>query len=224
MRLLVVACLAIGAQTIIGLKSPVARYLLPALVATAFVNPVLYLILRKSAFISPAVRQLCPVVTAMLILVGLGRNGLYFEWWIDATRVDQQNISAVRDVENTLPGCQLISSYRSSLQSYAISFGSNYSGNVHSPILTKLYPGTIFYSPFTRKFRSFARILNSDNIRRMIFDGQCVVVEGGSLNGDIARQTPFHSDDVRFTPLITTANPILPASATFLYRLDPAGR
>jgi hypothetical protein len=141
---------------------------------------------------------------------------------MNATRVDQQNIAAVRAVESTLGGCQIIGSYRSSLPEYAISFGSSYSGGVHSGTLKKLYPTTIMYVPFVQKFFYFGRFLNPNDIGDRVLARQCVLVEESRI-GDVARQDPFHGE-IRFTSLITSENPILPLDATVLYKLDPADR
>ncbi len=220
--LLLAACIAIVAETVLVAKHPATHYLVPVLVLTAFVNSALYAILLRSELGMPAVRRLCLVVMVAFIGIGLYRNWSYFRWWENTARTDRQNIIDVRALEDRLTGCQIIGSFRSSLKVYALSFGSDYSGAVHQKTMEKLYPGAIHYNPFSGRFLSFAYEDKKKDVKRLISSEQCVLMEGTALDASVLKDSLL-KDGIHFATLMTSANPISPSEATALYRLQPAG-
>jgi len=141
--------------------------------------------------------------------------------WTDSVRTDRRNLADLRAFEDTLTGCQIIGTYRSSQPVYALSFASDYSAAVHRETLEHVYPRAIHYDPFSHRFLSFAYEEMTGDVRRRVTSGQCVLVEGTQLDPNVLKQ--LLSDGIRFTTLLTSADPISPSDATALYRLQAAG-
>jgi hypothetical protein len=124
-------------------------------------------------------------------------------------------------LEESLHGCQIIGSYRSSQEVYALSFASDYLARVHGYALEKLYPGTIHYDSFHERFISFGDV-KSDYVKRLVSNGQCVPMECTPLDVGVLQRL-VQNDGIQVTTLITASNPIIPGDATALYRLEPRG-
>jgi hypothetical protein len=137
-----------------------------------------------------------------------------------AVRTDRQNLAGLLAMEERLDGCQIIGSYRSSLKLYALSFASDYSAAVHRETLEKLYPHAIHYDPFSRRFLNFAYGEKTEDVKRRLSGGECILVEGTPL--DAAALKRFLDDGIRFENLLSSANPISPLDGTALYRLKLA--
>jgi hypothetical protein len=221
-RLLAAACIAIITEVILVTKHLAYHYLLPALVLTAFVNSTLWVVLPRLKLSRLKVRQLCQVAIVAFIAFGLGHNWSSFRWWVDAARTDRQNIARLQAIEERLPGCQVIGSYRSSLKVSALSFGGAYSAGVHGSALGRLYPGTIAYDPFHNQFGSFTFGQKDEEVKRLLSNGQCVLLETTSLDADTIERL-VAKDGIRVEALFTAANPIVTPGPTTLYRLEGSG-
>ena len=121
-------------------------------------------------------------------------------------------------MEERLPGCQVIGSYRSSLEGFALSFASDYSAGVHADALEKLYPGTIHYDRFGQRFVSFGNV-KDDDVKQLVSSGKCVLMETTPLDASVVNR--FVRNSIHLAVLMTVANPIIPSEATTLYRLQP---
>jgi hypothetical protein len=154
----------------------------------------------------------------MVVFIGIGlvHNWSSFWWWVGAARTDRQNIAELHAFEKRLPGCQVMGAYRSSLEAYALAFANGYSAGVHGSTLEKLYPGTINYDPFHDQFGSFAFGEKDEDVKRLVSNGQCVLMETTPLDANALK----HFDGIRFATLMTAANPIIPSDSTTLYRLQ----
>jgi hypothetical protein len=215
--LLLAACIAIIAGIIMVVKHPAYHYLLPVLVLTAFVNSGLWAVLPHSELSGTAVRGLSLAALVMFIGIGLFHNWFSLWWWVGAARTDRQNIAELDALEERLPGCQIIGSFRSSLEPYALSFANFYSAGVHGGALEKLYPGTINYDPFHYHFGSFAFGEKDQDVKRLVSNGQCVLLESTPLDAGALKQF----DGIRLLTLMTAGNPLIPSDPTTLYRLQP---
>ncbi len=218
--LLLAACIAIVAETLMVAKHPSTHYLLPVLVLSAFLNSALYAILPRPELNRATVRRQCLAVMVAFIGIGLVRSRSSLRWWMDAARTDRQNIAEVRALADSLTGCQVIGSYRSSLELYALSFASDYSAAVHRKTLETLYPGAIHYDPFSGRFLSFSLTENREAVKQLVASGQCVLMESTPLAATVLKQFLL-TDGIYFSTLITGANPLSPTEATALYRLQP---
>ncbi len=209
--LLLTACIAIGAETAMVVKHPSTHYLLPAIVLTAFVNATL--------FVRRAETQRWGVVVLLaLVGIGIARNVGAIRVWTDSLRADRQSLAGLFATEDRLTGCQIIGSYRSSLQLYALSFASDYSAAVHRETLEKLYPRALHYDPFSRRFLNFAYGEKTEDVKRQLSGGECVLVEGTPLDSSSLKR--FLDNGIRFEPLMTSRNPISGLDDTTLYRLS----
>ncbi len=209
--LLLTACIAVGAETAMVVKHPSTHYLLPAIILTAFVNSTL--------FVRRAETQRWGVVV-MLALAGIGiaRNVGAIRVWTDSLRTDRHNLAGLFAMERSLPGCQIIGTYRSSLQTYALSFASDYSAAVHRETLEKLYHHALHYDPFSHRFLDFAYGEKTEDVKRQLSGGQCVLVEGTPVDASSLQR--FLDKGIRFEPLMTSENPISTLDASTLYRLS----
>lgn len=209
--LLLSVCIAIWAETAMVVKHPSTHYLLPALILTAFVNAALFA--RRAEM-----QRWGLVLLVALVGIGIVRNGSALRVWMHAVRTDRQNLAGLFAMEDRLTGCQIIGSYRSSLQLYALSFASDYSAAVHRETLEKLYPRALHYDPFSRRFLNFAFGEKTDDVKRQLAGGQCVLVEGTPLDPSSLKR--FLDNGIRFETLMTSPNPISPLDGTTLYRLS----
>lgn len=198
------------------------RYLLPALVLTAFVNSALCALALQSELHRPAARWLCVAVSVAFVGVGLARNGPFLRRWVELARMDQRYIAQVRSLEDRLSGCEIIGSYAPSLSIYALAFGGDYSGGVHRNTLEKLYPGAIHYDPYGRQFLSFGYNQKIEDVQRMVRSGKCVLLESDPLDAAVVNALRA-SDGIDLATIMTSANPFRPTVPTAVYRLHPAG-
>jgi hypothetical protein len=221
-RLLLAGIVAMVAAIAMVTKHLVdVRYLLPALVLTAFVNSALCALALQSELHRPAARWLCVAVSVAFVGVGLARNGPFLRRWVEVARMDQRYIAQVRSLEDR-SGCEIIGSYAPSLPIYALAFGSDYSGGVHRNTLEKLYPGAIHYDPYGRQFLSFGFNQKIEDVQRMVRSGKCVLLESDPLDA-AAVNALRASDGIDLATLMTSANPFPRTEPTVVYRLHPAG-
>jgi hypothetical protein len=209
--LLLAACIAVLAETAIVVKHPSTHYLLPALILTAFVN---------SALFARRFEMRRWTLAALLALIGIGvvHNLSALRVWTDSVRTDRQNLASLFAMKDRLKGCQIIGSYRSSLELYALSFASDYSAAVHRETLEKLYPHALHYDPFSHRFLNFAYGEKTEDVKRQLSSGQCVLVEGTPLDASSLKR--FADQGIRFETLMTSPNPISTLDETALYRLS----
>jgi len=208
--LLLTACLAVGAETAMVIKHPSTHYLLPAIILTAFVNSTL--LVRKAE-----TQRWGIVVMLALAGIGIARNVGAIRIWTASIRADRHSLAGLVAMEKSLAGCQIIGSYRSSLELYALSFASDYSAAVHRETLEKLYPHALHYDPFSHRFLNFAYGEKTDEVKRQLAARQCVLVEGTALDASSLRR--FLDNGIRFETLMISRNPISPLDDTTLYRL-----
>jgi hypothetical protein len=221
-RLLLAGIVAMVAAIAMVTKHLVeVRYLLPALVLTAFVNSALCALALQSELYKPAARWLCVAGSVALVGVGLARNGPFLRRWVEVARMDQRDIAQVRALEDRLSGCEIIGSYAPSLPIYALAFGGDYSGGVHRNTLEKLYPGAIHYDPYGKQFLSFGFNQKIEDVQRMVRSGKCVLLESDPLDA-AAVNTLRASDGIDLATLMTSANPFRPTVPTAVYQLHPA--
>ena len=221
-RLLLAGIVAIIASTAMVTKHTESRYLLPALVLTAFVNSALCTLALNFQGNGPAARWLFSVVLVAFLGIAFARNGPFLRRWIESSRADRRSVAQVRALEDSLPGCEIIGSYAPSLPVYALAFGSDYSGAVHGDALERLFPGGIHYDPFGRQFLSFTFQQKIEDVKRMVNSGKCVLVESAPLDASILNTFRLR-DGFELTTLSVVANPFPPSEPTALYSLQPAG-
>ncbi len=182
--LLWTALIAITVQTLMTIKHPAARYILPALVVPALVNAAL------SAEISHTVirqrRRISLVLTGSAIVLGcflfnLRRIGS----WITEMQRYRDEVSELTRVARQMDGCRVIGMYSSSVPTFALNFGNAYANFVHGKMLQELYPDALAFSNSTHNFYSFTLEPKGAMVRRMVASGQCIVVQGTSLGPEV---------------------------------------
>jgi hypothetical protein len=101
--------------------------------------------------------------------------------------------------------------YSSSTPGYALAFGNIYSGGVHAKTLDELYPDFILYDRFAGEFRTWTFAPRTVQVRQMLVEGRCVLLEG----------SPSGKYPMPLEPEFTTEL-IAEAGNQAIYRLLPA--
>jgi hypothetical protein len=205
--ILAISLLAIGLQIVVTLKHFASHYTLPAMVLACGLNGFLFVSLRNLKMPRKKL-YLIALAAAAIFAVGLigsripVRNSLQSarDRGAEAQRLEQQRASHTQ--------CVVIGYYRSSVPSFALNFGSEYSAWVHGSLLTKLYSDQVSYNRFGGGFWSYSRDPRLAKVRQMIEAGQCVWMEG-------SRATPTELD----LPAELTLEPVHVEESEAIYRL-----
>jgi hypothetical protein len=190
-RLAWVVSVVVLLQLAMTLKHYSARYMLPALVICALLNAFLVLWLSSRAL--PVLwRRSLALAGAILMAGGAWSSGFAVEGWFkEAARnqTDVRTLAGVRDAS----GCVTIGYYSASTPGYALAFGSEYTVGVHGKILDELYPDFIFYDQYGGGFRTWSLAQRIVEVRRMVADGRCVLLQGAPSNKIPIRVEPDFS-------------------------------
>lgn len=160
-RILIAVAAAQLLQLLMVAKHPNSRYLIPSLALVG-----LNLVLLADAFAEkmPDALRYVPSLVIGLTIIGV-------QVWTSATlfkeaRNDRQFQSeAYAAVNKQFPNVPVVTYYTASSPSYALEFGSGYSGNLFSAELQRLYPNQFFYNPWTKKLTDFAGPVTLDQVR-----------------------------------------------------------
>ena len=195
-RLMWAGWVAIVFQIAMALKHFVAaRYLVPALVLTALLNG--FLVLLFSAPVFRAGLRAALAFCGIVLLIGSCWTNVsrLKQWAMDARRY-QDDVSRLAEVRQKFRGCAVIGYYSGSGGQYALAFGSEYTRGDHGKLLDRLYPDTIY---FHNEFKSFSLEPRQAQVRGLLKQGRCVLMEGGPrLFGTLP-------PDLTVEPLVTGA-------------------
>jgi len=173
---------AIIIQILITLKHFESRYTVPGLVLACGLNSFVFVFL-SGLDIRPAIQR--AVGLAALVIFGVG-----IVWTIN--RVDQIMLQAHAHVlaadrlaqdRSEHPDCLVIGYYRSSLPSFALNFGSEFSKGVHGALLSKLYSDEIAYNKFDGVFWSYSLEPRLAAVEQVLKEGRCIWMQGSPEPG-----------------------------------------
>jgi hypothetical protein len=86
---------------------------------------------------------------------------------------------AYQITQNEFRGRRVVDYYSASSEPYALKFGVEYSGNLYVSTLQELYPGSLFYNPWTQQFSNF---VGPVELSKIAAPGDWFVMRGYSLN------------------------------------------
>ena len=177
-----VALSAILIQILITLKHFESRYTVPSLVLACGLNSLVFVSLSAHD-VRPAMQRIAGLVALVIFGVGI-------VW--TKNRVDQSMLQAHAHVlaadrlaqdRSEHPECFVIGYYRSSLPSFALNFGSEFSAGVHGALLSKLYSDQIAYNKFDGVFWSYSLGPRLAAVEQMLKEGRCVWMQGSPEPG-----------------------------------------
>ena len=175
-------CITIAIQTAMSAKHPAPHYIVPALLAPCVVNGVITATILRAA--SQRWRN-----AIHLVLVAIFAGILYY----NAPRVSaairsaeryRDEAQALAKTPEALRGCRFVGMYRSSLPTYALSFGNEFANFRQGPVLQQLYPDSVNYNIFAHKFYSITGEQQGSSIRHLVAEGNCVIMQGTPLTRD----------------------------------------
>ena len=182
-KALVLAPLIIALHALITAKHFNYHYVLPAAMLTALINGMLVYLLETTRF----AKHWKTVVVAAALLVGYeGLRGNYFRIaWYDGWKSEyKQQIAAVTRERAKLGDCRVAGFFRSSAPGFALSIGNVMSACRHQAALERLDPGGFQYSTFEHKFQRWDCGSADQEVRRLLEQGACVVLQGEVVNRD----------------------------------------
>ncbi len=187
-RLAWVVCGTIALQLAMTLPHPQVRYMLPAMVICALPNAFIVLWLSSTA-LPVAMKRSLAVAGMILMLYGFWSSQSEVSSWITAAKENQVAVQTLAEVRRDAKGCVTIGYYKSSSPGYALAYGDDSARGVQGKILEELYPNLIFYDKFAGEFRGFAFEPRIAQVRQMLAEGRCVL-----LQGEPSSKTPFSLD------------------------------
>ncbi len=179
-RLLLVGCMALAMQVVATAKSPAPQYNLPALVLTAFINALAVAILLRYSS-SALVRSLILAGIFAALTFGLTYSLRRLGAWTDILNNYREEVNLLA---TKIGGAIRVPAHRdarSSVPTYALSFGNDFSGGRQASVLEGLYPDVVSYNIFVGQFLSFKHESKAQSIRRLVSSGHCVIMQGAPL-------------------------------------------
>ena len=190
------------------------HYILPAVMITVLLNASLVHLFQTV----PLHRQFKIALVGAGLL--LGYEGLqhsykrvrWYEGWKQQYKEQIAEVSAKRE---EMTGCVSIGYFRSSLPTFALSLGNEFSGFKQREALSELYPGAIQYSIHGRSFRSWSGQRMESELERLVAEGRCVLLQGEAKNLHLAQG--FQAE-----PVVVPAEPLHGAEGLYRLRLNSA--
>jgi len=108
----------------------------------------------------------------LCLLITKNVNHVYF----DLRQKKEKSMNIYLTAQNEFKDYAKIYYYRSSSPLYALKFGNEFSGNVHSKLLKRMHPDVYFYNIWSKKYSDFekeitlAEILQKHN-RKVLYQG-----------------------------------------------------
>jgi hypothetical protein len=201
-------CISVVIQILITARQwPARHYLLPSLIVACLVNTALVGLFgsgklsrrERVAFLSP------------LVLIGCGGivyTALRLQTWFWTAAKYRENVRILIGQRQKMTECIKIGYFRSSLPTYALSYGDGYSSGEQRRTLAELYPDAINFNLFNGQFTSFSGPIKLSELKQWIAHGRCVVMEGTAM-------------EKQYSDLLTglTLEPVFISGPEGIYRL-----
>jgi hypothetical protein len=159
------------------IKHPAAHYLIPAIVlATVGATPAVLLLENAARGKGP--RNVLIGAGLLLGVWGIYLTCTRMLTWNRSIEEYRRSVFSLERALGGTPGCKVIGFYRSSLPTFALSFGNDYAASMQSEALAKVYPEAINLNIFSGKISRFDGTVQVSDIRRAISNGQCYLMEG----------------------------------------------
>jgi hypothetical protein len=176
-RILLVLVIVQIAHLLLVAKHPSSHYLIPAMGLAGINLIILFDALRRKETTTtfPGRAVLMAVICLVLVVV----QGLAVKNLLGRLRAQEVKQRATFDkVQNEFKDALVVDYYTVSSPAYALQYGAEYSGNLYSSVLGKLYPQSYFYNPWTFRFFSFAGPVD---IHQVTAPRQWFIMRGYSL-------------------------------------------
>ena len=177
-RILLAVIVAEFLQIGLVVRQPESRYLIPALGLIGVNLVVMFEALKQQGGFGNTQARYATVILICTVLIVIQAVG--FLHLLRKLRTEAENErSAFERVESEFKDTTVVEYYSSSSHSFALKFGSEYSGNLYSPVLAKLYPDRIFYNLWTSQFSRFEGPVDANQI---VPSGHSFIMRGYDLS------------------------------------------
>ncbi len=159
------------------IKHYAAHYALPAMMLAALLNGILAAALLSRPRPAPWPRLFAPAFSVLLaggLAYAAQRLPGQFSQWA-RHRAEEAQLEAIL---GRFEDCTVTGVYRCSLPTFALHFGNNFAALRQQRVLAELYPGTVHYHSFVRRFLDFGFRNQNGEIARKIQTGGCVLAAG----------------------------------------------
>ncbi len=175
-RFLFAALLAAGGLIAITGKHYAAHYALPAMALTPALSAIIAA--RALANGTPFPRRPVLAAGAALTLLCLALNAAGVTQWLRIMEDYRRDVAEQMRLIAAAGDCQVAGVYRASLPSYALHFGNGYSNGHHRDGLQELFPETLHFNIFDRRFEDLGFTPRDEEVRRILSSGGCVLLQG----------------------------------------------
>lgn len=155
------------------------RYLVPSLVIPGLLNAFLVLLYASPTF-GGGLRIVLASCGAALFVANLWTSAHRLKAWTLEHRQYQEEVKQLDQRRQALGDCTVIGYYTTGAGQYPLALASDFSGGIHGKMLETLYSDLIFFDG--RNFLSFSLEPRQAQVRKMLNDGRCVLMEGWVLN------------------------------------------
>ncbi|MEA2205890.1 MAG: hypothetical protein QOE77_2666 [Blastocatellia bacterium] len=197
-RVLLAVTLAQVVEFVLVAKHPSSHYLMPAL-GLVGVNLIVIAQLWRETTFSARIRNVALAAICLVLL--LVQVIALREQQAEMRTLAARQRGAAEKIQNEFRNVPVVDYYSASSPAYALKFGVEYSGNLYVSIMDELYPGSLFYNPWTQQFSNFAGPIDPGGLRGTP-DG--FLMHGYSLkDSDFAKFLPPHAfpDDLTLEPV-----------------------
>lgn len=205
------ACIAIQLAATVKHYRP--HYMIPAFGVMALINGCVALLLFSPAW-NTRVRAVLTPAVAFLSAAGIVHAAWNADQWGQRGAFQERDAAELAQVAAGMPECVVIGYYRSSATGFGVEWGSEYAAGASADTMKEVFPDTIFYNRFQHRFRSSALEPRFGEVRQMLRQGRCVLMQGTPVTEDPLTLPPGFS----ITPVAENGK-IIERPNEALYRL-----
>ena len=176
-RVLWAGFLCLALQFAATMKQYRAHYMIPAFGLMAPIDGCA-VVLLGSRFWTARQKTVLAVSLAILMAASFARGAWRTFEWGQLGVLEQRDAAELAHLASTMSDCTVVGYYRSSTPGYGLAWGSEYSAGANAAAINQILPDTIVYNRFQRRFLSAAPVLRTDEVRRMVAEGRCVLMQG----------------------------------------------
>lgn len=213
-RMILAAGFWIVLQFAAAMKQYRAHYIIPAYTLMAIVNGCLAVtIFHKSR----GLRRGFALATGGFVVAAFSFfTGVEHAYrWSQLGIVQKTDAAEIAQVAASKRGCRVVGFYRSSAPGFGMSWGSEYAEGKNAASMLQVLPDTIVFNRFQHRFLTAAPELRTEEVRRMLADGACILMQGTTVGEDPLVLPPGFS----MTPVVERTN-----EGLYLLALSPASK
>ena len=177
-------------QIAITVKHPAVHYLLPSMCLIGIIILAIFNIFKNNWPIK--IQEKIIIYTLgifFLICITLSVKGSFD--WSKSMKKYCLNVNKIQDLINTqYQDCTVVRYYTSSSIENALSFGNAFAGKRYCEALEKLYPKTVVYSIWSKKFFDFCHEIKPNKLKERFQNGECFLMQGAPFTGNNEKFLP----------------------------------